>query len=195
MWDCVHPGIPLVGRPRRLWSTSAETCSICPGDTSFGRRNCLQRGFSAPDHDRRNRDRVILTGADRFLQILDGMFLAAESGALLVMQPAKLLQNFCVIGVSVKNPSIRRLCRVILERRSAYSDQSSEERAHIFLLLVHMADLEPDVLFSKRSWRVGDYVLEALLEFSRVSTVHVTLSQVSHLQTLIIFLLLLVDDT
>lgn len=192
MWDCVHPGTPLVGRPRRLWSTSAETCSIYPGDTSSGRRNCLQRGFSTPDHVRTNRDGVFLTGADGFLQILNGMFLAAESGALLVMQPAKLLQNFCVIGVSVKNPSIRRFCRVILKRRSACSDQSSEERAHIFLLLVHMADLEPDVLFSKRSWRVGDYVLEALLEVSRV---HATLSQVSYLQTLIIFLLLLVDDT
>lgn len=125
MWDCVHPGTPLVGRPRRLWSTFAETCSICPGDTSSGRRNYLQRSFSTPEHVHTDRDRVVLTRADGFLQILNGVFLAAESGALLVMQPAKLLQNFCMVGVSVKNPSIRRLCGIVLERRSADSDQFS----------------------------------------------------------------------
>lgn len=115
---------------------------------------------------------MVLTGADGFLQILNGVFLAAESGALLVMQPAKLLQNFCMVGVSVKNPSIRRLCGIVLERRSADSDQFPEGRAYIFLLLVHVADLEPDVLFSERSWRVGDYVLEALLDVSGVHARH-----------------------
>ena len=35
-------------------------------------------------------------------------------------------------------------------------------RAYIFLLFVNVADLEPDVFFSQRSWRICDNVFEAL---------------------------------
>lgn len=55
-----------------------------------------------------------------------------------------------------------------------------------------MADLEPYVLFRKRPWRVGDYVLEALIERQQ-NTSRIPLS--TYLQTLVVLLLLLVDDT
>ena len=137
-------------------------------------------------------DGAILTRADGFLQILNRIFLAAKGSALLVMQPAKLLQNLGVIWVSVENPSIRRLCGIVLERGSANNVQFPEGQAYIFLLLVHMPDLEPYVLFGERPGGVGHYVLEALIERQqRISRVILP----SYLQTLVVLLLLLVDDT
>lgn len=52
------------------------------------------------------------------------MLLTAESFALLVMQPAKLLQDLCMVGVSVKNPPVRRLCGIILDTSLANNHTS-----------------------------------------------------------------------
>jgi hypothetical protein len=49
---------------------------------------------------------VQLTGIDRLLQVLNGLLLAAEAGALLVVQPPELLQDFGVVGVSLKNTCV-----------------------------------------------------------------------------------------
>lgn len=83
-----------------------------------------------------------------------------------MMQPAKLLQNLCVIRISVENPPVRRLCGVVLEAWSANTHRTPMGYAYIFLLLMYMANLEPDILFSEWSWRVGHYVFEALRGFS-----------------------------
>ena len=104
------------------------------------------------------------------------MFLATKSGALLVMQPAKLLENFCMIGVSVQNPSIRRLGGIILETRLANSDEFPQGLTCVFLLLVYVANLEPNVFFGEWSWRVGDNILEALFQrqWSKSKIAHVS---------------------
>lgn len=54
-----------------------------------------------------------------------------------------------------------------------------------------MTDLEPDVFFGERSWRIGDNVFETLLEDQQNRGMS---SKMSDLQALIVLLLLLVDD-
>ena len=61
-----------------------------------------------------------LTRTDRLLQILNRLLLAAETVALLVMQPAKLLKDLCMLRVSVEHTSVRRLGVVVLKRSSKY---------------------------------------------------------------------------
>jgi hypothetical protein len=71
--------------------------------------------------------------------------LTTEAAALLVMKPSQLLKNLGMIRVSFENAVVSRLCAVI-----------------IFLLFVHMTDLEPDVFFGQGSWRRVDDIFEAL---------------------------------
>jgi hypothetical protein len=59
-----------------------------------------------------------LTRTDRLLQILNRLLLAAETVALLVMQPAKLLKDLCMLRISVEHTSIGRLGIVVLKRSS-----------------------------------------------------------------------------
>jgi hypothetical protein len=59
-----------------------------------------------------------LTRADRLLQVLNRLLLAAEAVALLVMQPAKLLKDLCMLRISVKHTSIGRFGIVVLKRLS-----------------------------------------------------------------------------
>lgn len=69
--------------------------------------------------------------------------------------------------------------------------------AYVFLLFVHMADLEPDVLLGKGRWWRVDYVLEALQGKSAHHTsplaCRVREELGTHLQTLAVLLLLLVN--
>lgn len=60
----------------------------------------------------------------------------------------------------------------------------------LFLLLVDMANLEPDILFCKRAGRVGDDIFEALRSCQNWLD---TLFTNTHIQTLIELLLLLVN--
>jgi hypothetical protein len=57
---------------------------------------------------------LLLTGRDRLLEIFDGTLLALEATALLVVKPAKLLQDFGMIGVSVQNSTISKFGIVVL---------------------------------------------------------------------------------
>ena len=66
-------------------------------------------------------------------------------GALLVVQPSKLLENLRVVGIAFKHATVRALCSF-----------------EFLLLLVDVTDLEPDILFRERTRGVGDYVFEAL---------------------------------
>lgn len=76
------------------------------------------------------------TCSDRLLQKLNRLLLAGKTITLLVMQPAQLLQNLGVVRVSVQ-----------------YTLVCVFGTVKILLLLVHMTDLEPDVLFGQRRWR------------------------------------------
>jgi hypothetical protein len=89
--------------------------------------------------------RVVVICGDRFLEIFDGPLLALESLALLMVQPSELLKNLGMVGITLKHSLISRLCVIV-----------------VFLLFVHMADLEPDVFLGQGRWWRIDNVLEAL---------------------------------
>lgn len=87
----------------------------------------------------------VLTCCNRFLEELNGLLLARKAVTLLVVQPTKLLQDLCVVRISVQYALISILCTV-----------------KVLLLFVDMADLKPNVLFRQRRRRRVDDVLEAL---------------------------------
>lgn len=51
----------------------------------------------------------MLTSIDRLLQKLDGLLLALEGAALLVVEPSKLLENLGVVRIAIKNPLVSGL--------------------------------------------------------------------------------------
>lgn len=57
-----------------------------------------------------------LTCVDRLLQVFDGLLLAGVIAALLVIEPAKLLKNLGVVGITVKNAPISCLGRLELNQ-------------------------------------------------------------------------------
>ena len=50
----------------------------------------------------------------RLLEIFDGLLLAVEARALLMMQPSELLKDFGVVRIAIEDASIGPLCGVIL---------------------------------------------------------------------------------
>jgi hypothetical protein len=58
----------------------------------------------------------MLTSVDRLLQELDGLLLALEGLALLVVEPAKLLENLGVIGIPFEHTLVGRLSRLKLKK-------------------------------------------------------------------------------
>lgn len=89
------------------------------------------------------------------------MLLAGVVGALLVVQPAELLQNLGVIRVTVEDPAICALCCFELKDCEPWSCHMWND-TYLFLLLIHVTNLEPDVLLGQWARRVGDDVFEAL---------------------------------
>lgn len=55
-----------------------------------------------------------LTSSDGFLEILDRTLLSLEAIALLMMKPAKLLQNLGMAWVTFKNSAVGGLGTIIL---------------------------------------------------------------------------------
>ena len=93
------------------WGTSAVTCNICQGGTNSERRCCLPRVNwyrAETEYEREN------TRANRLLQVLNRLLLAGEARALLVMQPAELLQDLGVVRVAVEHTSVSKFCIVKL---------------------------------------------------------------------------------
>jgi hypothetical protein len=88
---------------------------------------------------------VCVVGWHRLLQVLDSAVLCIVWVVLLMMQPAQLLQNLGVVGGVVKDPLVGGLGAV-----------------KVFLLLVDMANLKPNVLLRQRAGRRADNVLEAV---------------------------------
>ena len=58
---------------------------------------------------------ISLTRADGFFKVFYCLFLTAETVALLVMQPSKLLQDLCMVGIPVEHTSICIFGVVILQ--------------------------------------------------------------------------------
>lgn len=63
-----------------------------------------------------------------------------------MVQPAQLLENLGMVGVTVEYPAICALRCFELQRCEPWSCHQLNE-TYLFLLLVHVTDLEPDVLF------------------------------------------------
>lgn len=109
----------------------------------------------------------MLTSADRFLQVLNGPLLARVVAALLMVEPTELLENLGMVRVSVKNAAVRRLSRLELHKMLDTEIGSGEVVVtYVLLLLVDMADLEPDVLLGQGTRRLIDDKFEALLTVS-----------------------------
>lgn len=68
-----------------------------------------------------------------------------------MVQPTQLLQNFGVVGRLIQHPLVRRLGTIELQDnvRILHGHTKSQTIAYIFLLLMNMSDLEPDVLLGK----------------------------------------------
>jgi hypothetical protein len=106
---------------------------------------------------------ICLVRVDRLLEVLYRLLLAAEAGALLVVQPSELLQYLGVVGIAVEDTHVGALSRVVLNIGLVMMPEDLVDCwPYLFLLLVHMANLEPDVLFTQGTGRVGDNVFEAL---------------------------------
>lgn len=82
-----------------------------------------------------------------------------------MMQPAELLQYFRVLRISLKDSSVGSLCSLVLKCKLALGMvRSSISGTHVFLLLVDMADLKPNIFLSQWPRRVGHNIFEALWE-------------------------------
>lgn len=103
MSGSVRRGRLLADRPRTPLGISVVTCSTGQADTSSGHHFDLPR-VSVANCETDHFDKF--TGADRFLQVLNRLFLAAETDTLLVVQPAKLLKDLCMIRVSVQHTPV-----------------------------------------------------------------------------------------
>lgn len=96
-----------------------------------------------------------------------------------------------MIRLSLKHPSVRSLCSVILDLPLAPTG-GARDTTYVFLLLVNMANLKPNVLLGERSRGIVDNVFEALMQFSSMHQLMCCLAQ-SYLQAFAEFLLLLVN--
>lgn len=97
---------------------------------------------------------------------MDRTILGLVRAALLVVEPSELLQNLGVVGGVVKNTLVGSLGIVELERENSLLEKCSgivwRRKAYVFLLLVNMTNLEPDVFLGQRPRGRVDNVLEAL---------------------------------
>jgi hypothetical protein len=189
MSDSAHRGTRLADKPRTPWGTSAVTCSSDPASTSSVHRSGL---IQAVSHMRGVLDqRTELTRLHRLLQILNSLLLACVRRTLLVVQPAELLQNLGVFRVTLEDTAVCALGGFEL-RRCQQLLWENLWLTYLFLLLVHMTNLEPDVLFGQRPRRVKHNVLEAL---AQSQFVYQRAGSGTHVQALVELLLLLIYYT
>lgn len=107
---------------------------------------------------------IVLIGRDRLLQELDGALLALEATALLVVKPAKLLQNLGVTRITFQDALVSGLCAVVLFGSLSQLDHTTMAvlRTYVLLLLMNMSNLEEDVFLTQGRRRRRDDILEAL---------------------------------
>lgn len=104
----------------------------------------------------------VLTSIDRLLQELNGLLLARDIRALLVVEPPKLLENLGMVRIALQHTLVSRSSGIILKRISVSGVSGIRRPTHILLLLVNMANLEPDVFFCQRARGVANDVFETL---------------------------------
>lgn len=79
------------------------------------------------------------------------------------MEPAELLEDLCVVFIVLKDTLVCFLCRDKLIGMLAISlDFEASWATHVFLLLVNVADLKPDVFLLQWTRRIVHNVPEAL---------------------------------
>jgi len=103
---------------RTPWGISVVTCNTVQEDTSFGHHFDLPR---VSVWDVGQITLTSLTGTDGFFKVLNRLLLAAEAVALLVMQPAKLLKDLCMIRIPIEHTAISQFSIVILQHLSVGS--------------------------------------------------------------------------
>jgi hypothetical protein len=131
-------------------SYAAPECGIAPVAVNSLLVRLVRLGVLLLGHVASSKEvptlRVGLVRVYWLLQIFNGLLLTGVVGALLVVQPSKLLENLRVVGIAFKHATVGAL-------------RSFE----LLLLLVDVTDLEPNILFRERTRGVGDYVFEALV--------------------------------
>ena len=72
-----------------------------------------------------------------------------------MVEPAELLEDLGVVGVPIQDALVRRLCAVILQEMvlPGAGRDSLAVGTYVFLLLMHVANLEPDVFLGQRRGR------------------------------------------
>lgn len=92
--------------------------------------------------------------------------MARKAVALLMMQPAELLQNLGMVGISIEHTAICQFGGIILQTVSMGCPFSGLGLSYVFLLFVDVANLKPDILLGEGpGWILND-VFEALLRRS-----------------------------
>jgi hypothetical protein len=79
-----------------------------------------------------------------------------------MMEPSQLLKHLRMVGITLEDPAVSAFCRFELSRTLAMISHWSCGCTNLFLLFVHVPNLEPDIFLGERAGRVGDDVLEAL---------------------------------
>lgn len=79
-----------------------------------------------------------------------------------MVKPAELLEDFGVVRVALQHACVRGFGRIVLRQGQRKVMMTKETLAYVFLLLMHMTDLKPDVFFAEWSRRVRHDVAEAL---------------------------------
>ena len=107
------------------------------------------------------------------------------------MQPAKLLKDLCMVWISVQHTPVCQFGIVILLFRQRMLFNAKANSAYIFLLLMDVTDLKPNILFCQWGRWNGNNISETL-ELVNIPRSLCWL-QVTYLQTLLVLLLLLVN--
>jgi hypothetical protein len=71
--------------------------------------------------------RISLVRVDRLFEVFYCLLLAAEAGALLMVQPSELLQNLGVVGIAVEDTHVSAFGRVILRVESVMMRKDTDE--------------------------------------------------------------------
>ena len=124
-----------------------------------------------------------------FGEVGDCGVLIGKGGTRLVIEPTELLQDFGVIGIVLQYTLVRVLSSVILKWPSARGT-SRGGVTHVFLLLVDVSNLEPDVDLGQRFRRIVQDIAETLQGIS----IDLESRHSTHLETGLEFLLRLVYD-
>lgn len=122
------------------------------------------------DFDLGNELQIALTRLETLGEDLDRYLGVVEGRARAVVEASELLKDLGVGGILSEHSLIRFLGGEKLGRGKSelmFKARNSTATTHVLLLLVDVADLEPDVNLGERSRRILQYVAEALQKRGR----------------------------